>query len=711
MCRNYSRISLPGLLVFFWSVAALGASAQDPLTLIDGSTQTKSVRFRFAGQHEFYEDQLAAQMITRGPSFADRMRTRFAFLPFVEASIQTFDPVELQRDMARLRRFYVANGFLRPRIDYPATQFKSSTNKIRVIVNVDEGPPLAIVDREIRTASASPAQHSDAWSRLLERASLPAGSRYSEFSRLQLEATIRGFWRDRGYAFAEVRTEILVDSLSSRVNLALLANLGPLARVDSILVEGNETIKSGLVLRELPFESGDVFSAADLVKGQRSLFRLGLFRVALVETPEQAKDSLVTVRVRLREAEPRHLQIDTGYSREDGAILGANWRHRNFLGGARVLSVSGSAQSGLLARPVAGRLEVKTYKASISVGHPYVFTRKLSAQVAFSGTTLDDPNQSTKYRKAGVTPSLLYEVLPFRSASLQYSLSQAEPLDKATSLVKLGIFSRDVIGTTFTAGRLDNYLNPTRGWMVRPSFELAGALISRDMAYRKASIDAFAYIPLSRRSVLSLSVSAGRLIPTGPSRDQADPQTEFQFDDVRFYAGGASTLRGWGLNLAGPQAARADSVTVDGGVTTVHNGRFEAIGGLGKLTASVELDFPVWFLGSAWRGATFVDFGGVSARLVRDSEGRAVFDTNDQPQVQDRAFPSLSDLHFAAGAGIRLQTPVGAIRLDLAYKLNPSGSDLTAPEAEVLFDRGLAGAAEERQIRRLNFHVGIHRAF
>ncbi|MFT5143325.1 MAG: outer membrane protein insertion porin family [Rhodothermales bacterium] len=711
MCRTYSRISLPGLLVFLWSVAALAASAQDPLTLIDGSTQTKSVRFRFLDQHEFHADQLTGQMITRGSTFADRLRTRLAFLPFVEASVRTFDPVELQRDMARLRRFYVRNGFLRPRIDYPATQFKRSSNKIRVIVNVDEGPPLAVVDREIRMTPAAPAEHSDAWLRLLQRAPLPAGSRYSEFNRLQLEATVRGFWRDRGYAFAEVRIQIMVDSLASRVNLALQTDLGPLARVDSILVEGNLTIDRSIVLRELPFESGDIFSAADLVEGQRSLFRLNLFRVALVETPEQTRDSLVTVRVRLREAEPRHLRLDTGYSREDGAILGANWRHRNFLGGARVLSVSGSAQSGLLARPAAARLKVKSYTASISVGHPYAFTRKLSTQVAFSGTTLDDPNQGTKYRKIGVTPSLLYEVLPFRSASLQYSLSQAEPLDEATSLVKLGIFSRDVIGATFTAGRLDNYLNPTRGWIVRPSFELAGALISRDMAYRKASIDAFAYVPLSRRTVLSLSVSAGRLTPTGPSRNQSDPQTEFQFDDVRFYAGGASTLRGWGLNLAGPQAARADSVTVAGGITTVHNARFEAIGGLGELTASVELVFPVGFLGSAWRGATFLDFGGVSARLVRDSEGRTVFDANDQPRVDDRAFPALSDLHFAAGAGIRLQTPVGAIRLDLAYKLNPSGSDLTTPAPEVLFDRGLGGAAEERQIRRLNFHVGIHRAF
>lgn len=687
------------------------ALAQDELRLVDGETQVKSVSFRFQGSHVFGGDQLIEQMVTRGPSFADRIRRRFDWFPGVDPQPRNFDPVELQRDMVRLRRYYERNGFLKSRIDYPATQFNGSSNRIRVIVNVEEGPPLSVSNRTVLVDSI-PAIHEPGWQRLLNRAPLGAGNRFTDFERIQLETRVRAFWRDRGYPFADVSTALDVDSTASQVSLEVDTNLGPIAYVDSIAIVGRESVSREVILRELPFEVGDLFSANDLLEGQRSLFSLNLFRIALVEVPPQDVDSLVTVQVRLREAQPRFLELETGYSREDGASLSTAWRHRNFGGGARSFSVSGSILSGLFAAPPAGQLSRREYAVGTSVGRPYFLLRNLSAQLALSASVVDNPNLDTRYRRAAITPSLLYEVLPFRSVSVQYGFSQAEPLGSNVALVELGIFSQDVLSSTFTVGKLDNFLNPRRGWAIRPSAEVAGTVLTKDVSYTKGAIDAAVFIPLTRRSGLALETDFGILLPEGPSSDQSDPETEFRFDNIRFYAGGANDVRGWGLNQVGPQIARADSViTNDDGSLEVVDARYESIGGLGKLRGSFEFVFPVPFLGSQWRGATFVDFGAVSSRLIRNGKGQAQEDLNGQPVIEDRRFPAFNDLRWAAGTGLRLQTPVGNVRLDLAYKLNPSDHDLHRPADEYLFNQGLAGQPEQRNWRRLNFHLSIQRAF
>jgi outer membrane protein insertion porin family len=711
MSLSSRRLILLALVGLWLNVSPTTVSAQDELSLVNDESQIKSIRFKFLGPHVFGEDQLQEQIVARGPGWADRIRRRFDFIPGITAATHPFDPIELQRDMVRLRRYYRRNGFLRPRIDYPATQFRQSSNRVRIIINVNEGPPLAVASRDVLVDSV-PEEHQRDWQRLLSRAPLNTGTRFTDFDRIQLESRVRTFWRDRGFAFVEVRTRSDVDSLASKVALEVRAVLGPPTRVDSIAIQGLSSLDHEIILRELPFRRGDLFSANDLVEGQRSLFSLNLFRVALVEVPPQETDSLITVLIRLRESSPRRIQVETGYSREAGASISTTWRHRNFAGGARSLSVSGSVLSGLFAAPPSGQLARKEYTLSTSFGQPYFLTRDLSAQLALTASLYDDPNLDTRYRQAGITPSLLYEILPFRSASLQYGFSQAEPLGTDILLGKLGIFSQDVLAATFTAGRLDNFLNPRRGWVVRPSGQLAGTVLTKDVSYTKGAIDAAIYLPITRRSGLSINTNFGVLIPAGPSLDQSDPETEFRFDNIRFYSGGANDVRGWGLNQIGPQVALADSVITNAdGSFDVTGARYEAVGGLGKLRGSAEFVFPVPAIGSQWRGAAFVDFGAVSSRLIRNGKGQLQTDLNGQPVVEDRQFPAFQDIRWAVGTGLRLQTPVGAIRLDLAYKMNPSGHDLHRPEDEVLFNAGLVDSAEERAWRRLNFHLSIQRAF
>src|SRR5690625_2885622 len=116
------------------------------------------------------------------------------------------------------------------------------------------------------------------------------------------------------------------------VDLEFRIDAGPLAHVSEVLVQGNESVSRDVVMRHIPLKEGDRFSQTRLIQGQRNLFGINLFRVAVADVPEQPRDSSVVVRYRMSEARHRHISAQTGYGRNGGGQLQSEWTHRNFLG-------------------------------------------------------------------------------------------------------------------------------------------------------------------------------------------------------------------------------------------------------------------------------------------------------------------------------------------------------------------------------------------
>ena len=118
--------------------------AQDPLSRVGPKTQVKSVEFRFKGKHTLPEEEIRKKVALSGQGGMVGVRRVLGFLPFVPpVGSHPFDPLEMQRDVVRLRNHYSRSGFPKADIGREA-RYDAKSDLIRVTYVIAEGPPLLL---------------------------------------------------------------------------------------------------------------------------------------------------------------------------------------------------------------------------------------------------------------------------------------------------------------------------------------------------------------------------------------------------------------------------------------------------------------------------------------------------------------------------------------------------------------------------------------
>ncbi|PSQ89751.1 MAG: outer membrane protein assembly factor [Bacteroidetes bacterium QS_8_64_10] len=744
------------LVVLLAASLPTGARAQAPLRLVNRNTTVGNISFKFAGSQTFTASQLKEQIALQGPTFWDAVRR---IVPLAEARIYPFDPVILQKDVVRLRRFYARNGFPRADIGYPASQLDTSSNKVSVVFSIEEGPPLIIQDVGFFAPDSDYAvtqfsgKRRQQWIDFRNANIMQTGERFSEPAFIDLYNQVSNWLGNHGYAFHEINGDSTISEEALTADVRFTIDPGPLGRISQINVEGNERVSDEVIRRELPFEVGDRYRGNELSRAKQELFSLNLFRLAIVEVPsDQPRDSTVTINVRVQESEPRYVSAQTGFTRDDGVLLEGRWTHRNFFGGARNFTANATVQPGLGNRGDSELYAEEVYRRlrlSTALRQPHLFQRNLSGILSpyfiMEQTFVRNQKGNNTYPltyEAGLNTTLLYKILPFRIVTLEHNFSRAATPERVPITRDLpgdvqtrqDLYNKSVFTLSATLGRVDDYLNPKRGFLVRPFAEASGQFLGSALNYYKVGGEGSYYQPVTPSVSVAAHVSGGRMVAIAGSRynEEAafnergfvpDPdrrQLENRFDDIRFYAGGANDVRGWGPRLLGPKVAQADTVFEDpdpdddmeafepvcaddgedenenndpddcmrGNPVQFRNYRYERIGGLSKLAVNLEARLPFPFLGPNWGTAVFLDFGQVS-------EGSVL----------------LSDFRYGTGAGLRYETPVGHVRLNLAYKINPTDEDLIDPQDAFNRNIGRDQGVERNFWRRFRLHFSIGQAF
>ena len=554
------------------------------------------------------------------------------------------------------------------------------------------------------------------WSRF-QQAEQENQGRFGESERRDIADRTARWLRDRGYPFAAVEADALVDTAAYRVDVVVRVQPGLRARIREFAVSGNETVPARHFTRQMPLEPGDWYNASELEQGRAQLTQLPIVRLALINVPrESADDSSVVVRLGVTENPPRLVRGEAGLVSTGGLTSQVEWSHRSFLGGARTFTVAATAQTGLVALETPAE---RRYRLAVSVFQPYVGSRHLSAAGGPFVEYRDDLRDRSQ--AVGFEGTLVYATDPLRSISLGYNLSHREVLDygfgddlepidylpllglaDSASVGSLGsVINRSAVVLDGSWGNLDEFANPRQGYVLRPrvSVTLPGFNTSE---YLLLDMGATGFMPLTDRIGFTVRGSAGRIFPFGRSVALAGRESPFvsllRLRDVTFSLGGSRDVRGWGSQLLGPKLPEVRFRDEDG-VTTAFAERYSPIGGLARLQTSAEIQLPLPGFDAKWQSFVFLDGGRVWTPDDRFSLDAGEFD-------QDRFF-------WGTGLGIGYETVVGAVQVALGYKLNPSALDLRDPDEvlQALQDGQPLSGVDTDSKRRLQLHFSIGATF
>ncbi len=558
-----------------------------------------------------------------------------------------FDRSRFDADLKRIQAFYADRGFPDARVTGFDVKLNDKQDEVDLSVTVDEGAPVVVKAIVFSGFDEVPPAHLEA----LEKAvPLKVGQPRDRQLVVSTHEMAVNELKDHGFPYGKVTTDEDAGSDGKQAVLTFTAEPGKLAHFGTVEVVGNKSVDEHIIRRQLTFKPGELFRRSVVQDSQRRLYGLELFQFANVETlnQEQQPDE-VPVRVTVAEGNHQRVNFGVGYGTEEKARVDAEYHHVNFLGGARSAGIH-------------VRWSSLDRGARLDFNQPYFFRPHLSLGVegqqwytytpayrsVVSGAKLSVTHRSSERTSWGLSITSEHDS----------SLITDEAFDNVelrNTLISLGLDpttreqngTLNALGVDYQHSTADNLLNAHRGFQVALHAEEAGRLVPGSFNYYSASADGRHYLPLGDNLVIASRLQVANIRPVG------DEPSNVPFAK-KYFLGGATSIRGWGRYEISP---------LSGG---------QPIGGNSMLAFSEELRAV---LRGNLGGVLFLDAGNVWA----DSFGF-----------------KLGDLRYAIGPGLRYQTPVGPLRFDIGYQLNPT-PDLLVNGSP--------------QTRRFRLHFSIGQAF
>ena len=525
-------------------------------------------------------------------------------------------PSELERLMraapAQARALLETEGYFNPEVGVSRTADSGPLPRLLMVVTPGErtrvdGVVLTAAGALDAAARAGDPAALDAIATWRRQWPLPAGAAFTQNAWSDAKARALTRLRAEGYAVAAwaPATRARVDAPSHRVDLELVLDSGPLYRVGPLQIEGLQRYPEDAVRKLARFEAGEPYSETLLLDFQDRLQKIGLFEGASVEIDaDPATADAAPVHVRVKELTLQQATLGLGASANTGPRASVEYTHRQVFGSRWI------ARNKLELGPTQQSWEGEL--TSYPLDRLY---RNLVAGSALRLSTNDEQLLSWKLRAGRTQDTPRIERLIFAEATHARLTSAALTNNGDALSGNYHWVFRDV----------DNVLLPTAGLTVSAQGALGYARGNQTVgsAPQQSAAGPFgrAYARFTWYRPLgawygTLRVEAGQLF----TKDVIGVP-----DTLLFRAGGDDSVRGYAYRSLGPVVA--------GAVTSART----------LLTGSAEVAHPISAAYPAFLGAAFVDAGQAADRW-----------TELRPAV-------------GLGLGLRWRSPVGPLRLDLAY--------------------------------------------
>jgi outer membrane protein insertion porin family len=525
------------------------------------------------------------------------------------------DEAQLQQDLDGVREVYHDRGFIDVEIK-DVRRDRNAKGKLTITVVIAEGPQYHVRNLTISGQKIS----KEEGIRLLLK--MKEGSVYSPKQLHDDAKAVADAYGSGGYVDLVITPES-TPAGPALVDVHYKIEEGERSYLNRVNIEGNTRTKDKVIRREVLVAPGDVFNTVRADTTKKRLDSLGYF--SKVETyPEDTdvpgrKDLTILV----QEKRTGSLSFGAGFSTIDQLVGFAELTQGNF----DLLNwptFTGGGQKFRL------RLQYGTQRKdfSLNIIEPYFLDRRLSLGGQLFYSEADYLSVDYNQRNYGLSFELRKPLTSFMYASLMYQLQNVEIFDVSSTSPAIvqseGTSTESKILGSLVFDRRDNPLLTRSGQRITYSPYIAGGFLGGDVQIYGWDIEGSQYFPLKWDTILLINGEIATVDKWGNGA--------FVPIFERLYLGGANNLRGFPYREVGPQ----DSFG-------------EPIGGQSMARLTVEWTFPII---EKARGALFYDSGFVNA----------------DPWKFD-----FSHLASDIGAGIRINLPIGPMRLDYGYPIMRDG--------------------------------------
>ena len=516
------------------------------------------------------------------------------------------DDVELLAELLRSRGYY--DAVVEPRIE-------RSGDGLTIVLSAEAGQQYTFRSVELPGLDAAGSEAAE----LRKAFAVQAGDAVIAQEVIDAGTALQVALGEQGFALADIgEQQVEIDHQAHTASLILPVTPGPLAQFGRISVSGRPPFSARHIATLARFDPGDPFKRSEVNDLRRALIATGLVASADVRLSPSADRRTVNVDVHLEPAPMRTVAGEVGYGTGEGIRAEASWQHRNFINPEGALTVRGVA--GTKEQLAAVELRRSNFRRRDQV---------IDVQALASKTDYDAYRARTLRIGAFVErqSNIIWRKKWTYSLGADLILTDERGIFDDPSNKETRTFKIAALPAMLRYDGSNDLLDPTEGFRLGGTISPEISFRGGSFTYARAQIDASAYHPVGKRTVLAGRVRIGTII--GAESSEIAPSR-------RFYSGGGGSVRGYGYQQLGPRDANGDP-----------------IGGRGLAEFALEARIRLKAFGGNFGVVPFLDGGTLTSDIV----------------------PEVRKWQFGAGIGARYYSSFGPIRVDVGTPLNPRTGD------------------------------------
>ena len=590
----------------------------------------------------------------------DVLRTRLQVQPESLLSRGRFSQAMVRDDAGSIAALYMANGFLQSQV-LPEVKddYEGKKGNLFIVYEVIEGQQTRVADLKLEGNSALTTKQ------LLTVIGSTKGQPYSLANVASDRDNILAYYFDQGFPNAQFEPRATPVG-TDRVDLVYQINEGQRVDVSQVLLAGYRYTRPGIIRRQVLVKPGGPLREGDRIATQEKLYNLAIFDRVQVEPQNPDGDYPdKTVVVAVQEGQRYTLSYGFGFEAQRLASTSSNPNATTLSASPLGILEVSKINVGGRAQTISLKLRGSTleYQGLLSYTAPnflaYPWLNLIISGLADKASYV---NTFTAIRYEG-SVQLSQTVSPSTSLLYRYFYRHVTATNLNVSVEEVPLFSQPTkvsgFEETWVRDRRDNAADPTHGSFNTADLSVATRSLGSTATFMRFSVQNSTYTPFHHGSlVFARNTTFGIEHAFNGSAEDDIPLPE------RFFAGGGTTLRGFSLNQAGPRDPTSGF----------------PVGGLAMVVFNQELRFPMHLplVGSHLGGAVFYDAGNVFSDIQHVTlrytplpppsgcqPGTTIANTLSE-------CPNLNYFSHTVGFGFRYGTPIGPVRLDFGYQLNPA---------------------------------------